>query len=209
MLIVFTERGVYRTGETVHVTALLRDAVERRRPRRAADHGGHPLRRRGISPQRRAGPGHRRPLARRADHLLGADRDLARRSLHRPEAARRSARRPSWSRTMCRIGSNSISPPRPPASRPTSPAKIDASTGASCTARPPRASTLDGEINIAKVTELPGFAGYVFGLDDDSDAEQDEEFDTIPLADLPRDRQRRQSELHRDARQGAGVDAGR
>ena len=58
-------------------------------------------------------------------------------------------------------------------------------TAASSTARQPRASTLDGEINIAKATELPGFAGYVFGLDDDSDAEQDDESDTIPLADLP------------------------
>ena len=45
--------------------------------------------------------------------------------------------------------------------------------------------TLDGEINIAKVTDLPGFAGYVFGLDDDSDADRDDESDTFPLADLP------------------------
>ena len=54
--------------------------------RRAADARGQAPRRRRISPQRRAGPGHRRPLARRADHRLGADRHLAGRGLHRPEA---------------------------------------------------------------------------------------------------------------------------
>ena len=67
---------------------------------------------------------------------------------------------------------------------PASPAKIDVD-GRFLYGAPASGLTLDGEINIAKVTELPGFAGYVFGLDDDSDAEQDDESDTIPLADLP------------------------
>ncbi len=44
---------------------------------------------------------------------------------------------------------------------------------------------LEGEIQITKASERPGFAGYVFGLEDDSDANQDDESDTIPLADLP------------------------
>ena len=67
------------------------DAVARRRRHRGSgcrpDHGGDAARRRGISPQRGARPGHRRALARRAHHLLGADRNLARRRLFRPEGA--------------------------------------------------------------------------------------------------------------------------
>jgi uncharacterized protein YfaS (alpha-2-macroglobulin family) len=67
---------------------------------------------------------------------------------------------------------------------PSAPAKISVD-GRFLYGAPASGLTLDGEINIAKVTELPGFAGYVFGLDDDSDADQDDESDTIPLADLP------------------------
>ena len=65
------------------------DAAARRRRHRGSrcrpDHGGRAARRRRVSPQRGARPGHRRPLARRADHLLGADRNLARRRLFGPE----------------------------------------------------------------------------------------------------------------------------
>jgi uncharacterized protein YfaS (alpha-2-macroglobulin family) len=67
---------------------------------------------------------------------------------------------------------------------PTSPAKISVD-GRFLYGAPASGLTLDGEINIAKVTELPGFAGHVFGLDEASDAEQGDESDTIPLADLP------------------------
>ena len=65
------------------------DVVARRRRHRGSgrrpDHGGDAARRRGISPQRGARPGHRRAFARRAHHLLGADRNLARRRLFGPE----------------------------------------------------------------------------------------------------------------------------
>ena len=62
---------------------------------------------------------------------------------------------------------------------PAAPAKIEVD-GRFLYGAPASGLTLDGEINIAKVTELPGFAGYVFGLDDDSDANQDDESDTFP-----------------------------
>ena len=65
------------------------DAVARRRRHRGSgrrpDHGGDAARRRGISPQRGARPGHRRALAGRAHHLLRTDRNLARRRLFGPE----------------------------------------------------------------------------------------------------------------------------
>ncbi len=57
----------------------------RGRPGRRPDHGGGAPRRGRVSPHRRAGPGDRRTLARRADHRVGADRDMARRRLCRPE----------------------------------------------------------------------------------------------------------------------------
>ena len=73
---VYTERGVYRTGETVHLTALLRDAQGHRRHRRADDPGDRAARRRRVPPHRGAGSGHRRPLALVPDDLHGADRHL-------------------------------------------------------------------------------------------------------------------------------------
>ena len=62
---VYTERGVYRSGETVHVTALLRDAQGLAARRRAADAGGRAAGRRRVSPHRGGRPGRRRPRARR------------------------------------------------------------------------------------------------------------------------------------------------
>ena len=51
---VYTERGVYRSGETVHLTALLRDAQGVAVARRAADARGRAAGRRRISPHRGA-----------------------------------------------------------------------------------------------------------------------------------------------------------
>ena len=48
---VYTERGVYRSGETVHVTALLRDARGVAAPNVAAHAGGRAAGRRRISPR--------------------------------------------------------------------------------------------------------------------------------------------------------------
>ena len=156
---VFTERGVYRTGETVHVDDAVARRGQRRRRGRAADARGDALRRRRISPQRRSRSGHRRPRPRRRYRLGGADRDLARRRLHRSEAARRSARRHSSSRTTSRTGSNSTSPPQRPASR-RKPPRRSASTAASSMARRPRASVSTARSVSRRPTERPGFAGY-------------------------------------------------
>ena len=180
---VFTERGVYRTGETVHVTALLRNAVSVAVP-------DVPLT---LVVTRSDGVEYRRSVV--------PDQGIGGRSLDVPIIS--SAPTGTW-----RVAA--FTDPKQPAIgeatflvedyvpdrlefdltttatsiSPASPAKIDVD-GRFLYGAPASGLTLDGEINIAKVTELPGFAGYVFGLDDDSDAEQDDESDTIPLADLP------------------------
>ena len=180
---VFTERGVYRTGETVHVTALLRNAVSVAVP-------DVPLT---LVVTRSDGVEYRRSVV--------PDQGIGGRSLDVPIIS--SAPTGTW-----RVAA--FTDPKQPAIgeatflvedyvpdrlefdltttatsiSPASPAKIDVD-GRFLYGAPASGLTLDGEINIAKVTELPGFAGYVFGLDDDSDADQDDESDTIPLADLP------------------------
>jgi alpha-2-macroglobulin len=180
---VFTERGVYRTGETVHVTALLRNAMSVAVP-------NVPLT---MVVTRSDGVEYRRSVV--------PDQGIGGRSLDVPIIS--SAPTGTW-----RVAA--FTDPKRPAIgeatflvedyvpdrlefdltttgttiSPASPAKIDVD-GRFLYGAPALGLTLDGEINIAKVTELPGFAGYVFGLDDDSDADQDDESDTIPLADLP------------------------
>ena len=59
---VYAERGVYRSGETAYLTALLRDAAGRRRARRAADVRRRAARRRRIQPRAGRRPRPRRPL---------------------------------------------------------------------------------------------------------------------------------------------------
>ena len=61
----YTERGVYRSGETVYVAALLRDAKGAAEIRPAADAGRQAPRRRRIQARDRRRPGPRRPLAQR------------------------------------------------------------------------------------------------------------------------------------------------
>ncbi len=104
---VYTERGVYRTGEAVEVTALLRDA-------RGIAAPSVPLT---LVVERPDGVEYRR--------VVVPDQGLGGRSLHVPivstrvdrtpggcaplpiPSARPSARHPSWSRTMCPTASNS------------------------------------------------------------------------------------------------------
>src|SRR5450830_2131581 len=111
---VYTERGVYRSGETVHVTSLLRDArgiAARWWPIRVsaaiagACRSSHPL---------RPAPGACAPIP--------------------IPSVRRSARPASWWKTMSPIASNSISPRRPKSFRATRRRSL-ASTDISSTAR--------------------------------------------------------------------------
>ena len=84
---VYPERGVYRSGETVHVTALLRDGQGSRRSAcRSRSWSSAPTASntaaRVVADQ---GVGGR--IAQRAARLVGADRHLARARLHRSEAS--------------------------------------------------------------------------------------------------------------------------
>jgi uncharacterized protein YfaS (alpha-2-macroglobulin family) len=180
---VFTERGVYRTGETVHVTALLRDA-------NSIAVAGVPLT---LVVTRSDGVEYRRNVV--------PDQGIGGRVLDIPiiaaaptgtwrVAAFTDPKRPAIGEATFLVedyvadrlefdlstSATSISP--------SSPATVEVD-GRFLYGAPASGLTLDGEINIAKVTELPGFAGYVFGLDDDSEADQDTGSDTFPLADLP------------------------
>ena len=84
---VYTERGVYRSGETVHVTALLRDPTRHCRTRRAADACGRAARWTRIPPGggARSGPRWTQPGC--DDQSRRFDRHLAGARLHRSEAA--------------------------------------------------------------------------------------------------------------------------
>ena len=83
---VYTERGVYRSGETVHATALLRDGQGAGRRRHADDLRGRAAGRRRVSPRGGARSGRRRAQPERAARRLGFDRDLAPARLYRSEA---------------------------------------------------------------------------------------------------------------------------
>ena len=180
---VFTERGVYRTGETVHVTTLLRDPESIAVP-------DVPLT---LVVTRSDGVEYRRSVV--------PDQGIGGRSLDVPiissaptgtwrVAAFTDPKRPAIGEASFLVEdyvpdrlefdltttATSISP--------TAPAKISVD-GRFLYGAPAAGLDLEGEIKIAKASERPGFAGYVFGLEEDSDADQDDQSNTIPLADLP------------------------
>ena len=82
---VYAERGVYRSGETVYLTALLRDGQGN------AVMGGPPdachrtSGRCRISPRRTGGPRRGRPQPHAAAEFGGSYRDMAGAGVHRPE----------------------------------------------------------------------------------------------------------------------------
>ena len=109
---VYAERGVYRSSETVYLTALLARRAGQRDGRRAADAGDRAAGRRRIPPR------HSFPIRAQAAALLSC-RSIPRSRpgpggcapLPTPRALP-SARPPSWSRITSPNGSNSTSRPR-------------------------------------------------------------------------------------------------
>ena len=144
-----------------------------RRPRRRLDHGGRnaPMASSIAAPScRTRGSADARSTCRssprrRPEH--GASPSMPTRK------GRRSGPPPSWSRTMCRIGSNSISPPKPPAISPEAPVEVMLD-GRFLYGAPAAGLGIEGEVNIAKAAERPGYPGYSFGLDASDGADQDE-----------------------------------
>jgi len=175
---VYTERGVYRSGETVHVTALLRDV-------RAAVAAGIPLT---LVTERPDGVEYRRAVV--------ADQGLGGRSLDVPLVASAASgtwrvraytdpKRPAIGETTFMVEdyvpdrlefaleSKAAAMPRDDAT----PVTLD---GHYLYGAPAGDLTLEGEVVISAAKERPGFAGYAFGLND-----EDVEAVRQPLEDLP------------------------
>ncbi len=179
---VFTERGVYRTGETVHITALLRDAAGIAVP-------GVPLT---LVVERPDGIEYRRAVV--PDEGLGGrvlDVELissAPTGTYRVEVYSDPKGSPVGKTNFLvedyvperlefdiSTGAKALSP--------ASPAEI-ALDGRFLYGAPASGLPIDGELKIAATSERPGFTGYVFGL---NDAQSDDGFssESFPLADLP------------------------
>ena len=179
---VFTERGVYRTGETVYVTTLLRDAAGVAVPNVDLT----------MVVDRPDGVEYRRSVV--------PDQGIGGRSLAVPIIS--SAPTGTWRVAVysdpkgAAIGevsflvedyvpdrlefdlttkANSISPQQP------AELVLD---GRFLYGAPAAGLDIEGEVNIAKAAERPGFPGYSFGLDAGSD-EEEPGTESIPLADLP------------------------
>ncbi len=181
----FTERGVYRTGETVHVTTLLRDAAAIAVPDVDLT----------LVIERPDGVEYRRRVVQ--------DQGLGGRSLDVPIIA--SAPTGTWRVAVysdpkgTSIGETTFLvedyvPDRLEADLTTTATSISPSSPAEVTidgrflyGAPASGLDLEGEVNIAKVAQRPGFAGYIFGIDaaDQAEAEEEGETESIPLADLP------------------------
>jgi alpha-2-macroglobulin len=181
----FTERGVYRTGETVHVTTLLRDAAGVAVP--DVDLTLVIERPDGVEYRRRVVP----------------DQGLGGRSLDVPILS--SAPTGTWRVAVysdpkgTSIGEATFLvedyvPDRLEADLTTKATSISPSSPAEVTIEgrflygaPASGLDLEGEVNIAKAEERPGYAGYLFGLNAQDQADQDEDVGTasVPLADLP------------------------
>ena len=178
---VYTERGVYRSGETVAVTALLRDA-------RGAAAPNAPLT---MVITRPDGVEYRRALV--------ADQGLGGRSMSVPLVS--SASTGTW-----RVAAYT-DPKRPAVGETTfmvedyvpDRLEFDLSSAAKNISRaapvqlsvdgrflygaPASNLELSGEVAIASATELPGFAGYAFGLFDDDVTPVRQELDDLPSTD--------------------------
>ena len=179
---VFTERGVYRTGETVHITALLRDAVGKAVPGLNMT----------VVVDRPDGIEYRRAVA--------PDKGLGGRSLDVPITA--SAQTGTY---RVRVFSDPEGPPIGKTSflvedyvperlefdisadtetlSPAAPANISLN-GRFLYGAPAAALPIDGELKIAATDERPGYPGYHFGSDD-AQAGDNFTVETLPLADLP------------------------
>ena len=179
---VFTERGVYRTGETVYVTTLLRDAEGVAVP-------GMDLT---LVVERPDGIEYRR--------VVVPDQGIGGRSLDLPILS--SAPTGTWRVAVYsdpkqkRIGEASFLvedyvPDRLEFDLTTEAKSISVKSPAEVTldgrflyGAPAAELDLEGEVNIALAKERPGYSGYQFGLDGSSD---DDEFrpESMPLEGLP------------------------
>src|ERR1700722_4149681 len=180
---VYTERGVYRTGETVHITSLLRD-------RKGIAATGVPLT---LVVERPDGVEYRRTTV--ADQGLGGhDLDVA----IPPTAPTGTWRVAAYTDPKgAPVGDTSFLvedyvPDRIEFDLKSHAADIAKSAPASVTVdgrflygAPASALELEGEVTVKAVNERPGFAGYQFGTSPDEDTDKEARTTQTPLADLP------------------------
>ncbi len=180
---VYTERGVYRTGETVHITSLLRD-------RKGVAAAGVPLT---LVIERPDGVEYRRATV--------ADQGLGGRSLNvgiTPTASTGTWRVAAYTDPKAApIGETSFLvedyvPDRiefdleSDAKDIARSAPIDVTVdGRFLYGAPASALDLEGEVTVKAVNERPGFAGYQFGTSPDEDSDKEARTTQAPLADLP------------------------
>ena len=178
---VYTERGVYRSGETVAVTALLRDA-------RGVAAANAPLT---LVVTRPDGVEYRRALV--------ADQGLGGRSMSVPlvssastgtwrVAAYTDPKRPAVGETTFMVEDYvpdrlefDLSSAAKNISR-AAPAQLSVD-GRFLYGAPASNLELSGEVTIAAAKELPGYAGYAFGLFDDEVTPVRQELDDVPNTD--------------------------
>ncbi len=181
---VFTERGVYRTGETVYVTTLLRNAVGVAVPDVDLT----------MVVERPDGVEYRRTVV--------PDQGLGGRSLNIPiissaptgtwrVAVYSDPKRPSIGEASFLV--EDYVPDRLEFDLTTEATSISPDASAKITldgrflyGAPAAGLDIEGEVTVAKATERPGYAGYVFGLNAPDMGDQDEvSTEATPLADLP------------------------
>jgi uncharacterized protein YfaS (alpha-2-macroglobulin family) len=182
---VFTERGVYRTGETVYVTALLRDAAGVAVP-------GVDLT---MVVERPDGVEYRRKLV--------PDQGIGGRSLDVPIVA--AAPTGTWRVAVYADPKGASIGDATFLVEDYVPDRLEFDLTAKATAlsldapveialdgrflygAPAAGLGIEGEVNIAKAAERPGYPGYSFGLDPSGGGDEEESAgsESIPLADLP------------------------
>src|SRR5215470_7983716 len=178
---VYTERGVYRTGETVHITALLRDA-------RGSAVDNVPLT---LVIERPDGVEYRRTVV--------ADQGAGGRSLSVPIVASASTgtwrvhaftdpKRPAVGEATFMVEDYvpdriefDLASTSPTLSR-TTPAEVTVD-GRFLYGAPASGLDLEGELAIAPVKERPGLPGYQFGLADDEAKAERKPLDNLPATD--------------------------
>src|SRR6476620_2238944 len=180
---VFPERGVYRTGETVHITALLRDAEGDAPP-------DTPLT---LVIERPDGVEYRRSVV--PDHGFGG-RSLDAETISSAMtgtwriAAYTDPKRPAVGDASFLV--EDYVPDRLEFDLTTTATSISPATPAEVSVdghflygAPASGLDLDGEINVTKTGSRPGYDGYVFGLEADSASEHDDSSESVTVADLP------------------------
>ena len=177
---VYTERGVYRSGETVHVTSLVRDArgiaaaapltLVMERP------DGVEYRRAMIVDQGLGGHSWSVPIVRSAS--TGTWRVVAYTDPKRPPIGETTFLVEDYvpDRIEFDLKSDAKVVPRD------APAQLSVD-GHFLYGAPASSLDLQGSVTIAAAKERPGFAGYSFGLEDDQVTPARQEFEDLPATD--------------------------